>query len=179
MKNTQSKLVQPLTTYYHSRYRLFLTDTPLRNNLPELWTLLNLLLPRVFNSVKSFDGRFNTPFANAGTGDKIELNEGEALFIIKVRMSALQSQPYKQITKYEVISELLMVERTRRGTASSIFTDQAFVRSSTRATVTSMLRYVSHFSSCVHYLGCLSLGRTVRWCRHSWSCKHSPMSSTS
>ena len=78
MKNTQSKLVQTLTTYYHSRYRLILTGTPLQNNLPELWALLNFALPKVFNSVKSFDEWFNTPFANSGTGDKIELNEGGA-----------------------------------------------------------------------------------------------------
>ncbi|KAJ3516827.1 hypothetical protein NMY22_g14112 [Coprinellus aureogranulatus] len=136
MKNTQSKLVQTLTTYYHSRYRLILTGTPLQNNLPELWALLNFVLPKVFNSVKSFDEWFNTPFANAGTGDKIELNEEEALLIIKrlhkvlrpfllrrlkkdveselpdkvekvikVRMSALQSQLYKQMKKYKMIAD--------------------------------------------------------------------------
>ncbi|EIW80853.1 hypothetical protein CONPUDRAFT_19934, partial [Coniophora puteana RWD-64-598 SS2] len=41
MKNTQSKLSQTLTQYYHSRYCLILTGTPLQNNLPELWSLLN------------------------------------------------------------------------------------------------------------------------------------------
>ncbi|RDX51493.1 hypothetical protein OH76DRAFT_1454783 [Lentinus brumalis] len=135
MKNTQSKLAQTLTQYYHSRYRLILTGTPLQNNLPELWALLNFALPKVFNSVKSFDEWFNTPFANSGTGDKIELNEEEALLIIrrlhkvlrpfllrrlkkdveselpdkvekviKVRMSALQSQLYKQMKKYKMIA---------------------------------------------------------------------------
>ncbi|KAJ3514926.1 hypothetical protein NLJ89_g2080 [Agrocybe chaxingu] len=136
MKNTQSKLTQTLTTYYHSRYRLILTGTPLQNNLPELWALLNFVLPKVFNSVKSFDEWFNTPFANSGTGDKIELNEEEALLIIrrlhkvlrpfllrrlkkdveselpdkvekviKVRMSALQSQLYKQMKKHKMIAD--------------------------------------------------------------------------
>ncbi|KAI0641156.1 SNF2 family N-terminal domain-containing protein [Trametes meyenii] len=136
MKNTQSKLVQTLTQYYHSRYRLILTGTPLQNNLPELWALLNFALPKVFNSVKSFDEWFNTPFANSGTGDKIELNEEEALLIIrrlhkvlrpfllrrlkrdveselpdkvekviKIRMSGLQSQLYKQMKKYKMIAD--------------------------------------------------------------------------
>ncbi|KAG6371548.1 SNF2-family ATP dependent chromatin remodeling factor snf21 [Boletus reticuloceps] len=135
MKNTQSKLAQTLSQYYHSRFRLILTGTPLQNNLPELWSLLNFVLPKIFNSVKSFDEWFNTPFANSGTGDKIELNEEEALLIIrrlhkvlrpfllrrlkkdveselpdkvekiiKVRMSALQSQLYRQMKKYKMIA---------------------------------------------------------------------------
>ncbi|VDC02001.1 unnamed protein product [Peniophora sp. CBMAI 1063] len=136
LKNAQSKLAQTLTTYYHSRYRLILTGTPLQNNLPELWAQLNFVLPKIFNSVKSFDEWFNTPFANSGTGDKIELNEEEALLIIrrlhkvlrpfllrrlkkdveselpdkvekvvKVRMSALQAQLYKQMKKFKMIAD--------------------------------------------------------------------------
>lgn len=136
MKNTQSKLSQTLSQYYHSRFRLILTGTPLQNNLPELWSLLNFVLPKIFNSVKSFDEWFNTPFANSGSSDKIELNEEEALLIIrrlhkvlrpfllrrlkkdveselpdkvekiiKIRMSALQSQLYKQMKKYKMIAD--------------------------------------------------------------------------
>ncbi|PPQ84062.1 hypothetical protein CVT26_013991, partial [Gymnopilus dilepis] len=136
MKNTQSKLIQTLTTNYHSRYRLLPTGIPLQNNLPELWALLNFVLPKIFNSVKSFDEWFNTPFGNSDTGDKIELNEEEALLIIrrlhkvlrpfllrrlkkdveselpdkvdkviKVRMSALQSQLYKQMKKHKMIAD--------------------------------------------------------------------------
>ena len=83
MKNTQSKLAQTLTQYYHSRYRLVLTGTPLHIDLPELRALLNFALPKIFNSVKSFDEWFNTPFANSGSSNKIELNEEEALLIIR------------------------------------------------------------------------------------------------
>ena len=78
MKNTQSKLTQTLTTYYHSRYHLILTGMPLQNNLPESWALLNFVLPKIFNSVKSFNEWFNTPFTNSGTGNKIDLNKEEA-----------------------------------------------------------------------------------------------------
>ncbi|KAJ7857605.1 SNF2-family ATP dependent chromatin remodeling factor snf21 [Mycena leptocephala] len=136
MKNTQSKLNVTLTTYYHSRYRLLLSGTPLQNNLTELWSLLNFVLPKIFNSAQSFEEWFNTPFANSGTGDKIELDEEEALLIIrrlhkvlrpfllrrlkkdvaselpdkverviKVRMSALQSQMYKQMKKHKMIAD--------------------------------------------------------------------------
>ncbi|GFN20425.1 putative RSC complex subunit (Sth1) [Aspergillus tubingensis] len=83
MKNTQSKLSSTLSQYYTSRYRLILTGTPLQNNLPELWALLNFVLPNIFKSVKSFDEWFNTPFANTGGQDRMELSEEEQLLVIR------------------------------------------------------------------------------------------------
>ena len=83
MKNASSKLSSTLTQYYHTRYRLILTGTPLQNNLPELWALLNFVLPTIFKSVKSFDEWFNTPFANTGGQDRMELTEEEQLLVIR------------------------------------------------------------------------------------------------
>ena len=83
MKNTQSKLSSTITQYYHTRYRLILTGTPLQNNLPELWALLNFVLPTIFKSVKSFDEWFNTPFANTGGQDRMDLTEEEQLLVIR------------------------------------------------------------------------------------------------
>ncbi|KAK6201142.1 SNF2 family N-terminal domain-containing protein, partial [Scheffersomyces amazonensis] len=83
MKNASSKLSITLKQYYKTKNRLILTGTPLQNNLPELWALLNFVLPRIFNSVKSFDEWFNTPFSNTGTQEKIELTEEESLLIIR------------------------------------------------------------------------------------------------
>ncbi|KAK0124425.1 hypothetical protein ONS95_009384 [Cadophora gregata] len=83
MKNSSSKLSATLTQYYNTRYRLILTGTPLQNNLPELWALLNFVLPTIFKSVKSFDEWFNTPFANTGGQDKMELTEEEQILVIR------------------------------------------------------------------------------------------------
>lgn len=83
MKNSQSKLSATLTQFYVTKYRLILTGTPLQNNLPELWALLNFVLPKIFNSVKSFDEWFNTPFANTGGQDKMDLSEEETLLVIR------------------------------------------------------------------------------------------------
>ncbi|KAF2158231.1 chromatin remodeling complex SWI/SNF component SWI2 [Myriangium duriaei CBS 260.36] len=83
MKNAQSKLSSTITTYYNTRFRLILTGTPLQNNLPELWAILNFALPTIFKSVKSFDEWFNTPFANTGGQDKMELTEEEQLLVIR------------------------------------------------------------------------------------------------
>lgn len=83
MKNAGSKLSSTISQYYHTRYRLILTGTPLQNNLPELWALLNFVLPNIFKSVKSFDEWFNTPFANTGSGDAMSLTEEESLLVIR------------------------------------------------------------------------------------------------
>lgn len=46
MKDRQSKLARDLDRFTAAR-RLLLTGTPLQNELRELWSLLNLLLPEV------------------------------------------------------------------------------------------------------------------------------------
>ena len=67
MKNAQSKFAQILGSHYTSRHRLLLTGTPLQNNIPELWSLLNFLLPSIFASVETFDQWFNKPFSSFRT----------------------------------------------------------------------------------------------------------------
>jgi len=79
VKNAQSKLAQTLGTVYESRRRLLLTGTPLQNNLQELWSLLNFLLPSVFNSLDSFDSWFNKPFTAFRTQSSSD-NEQESDF---------------------------------------------------------------------------------------------------
>src|SRR5690606_10029469 len=105
MKNASSKLSSTLTTYYNCRYRLILTGTPLQNNLPELWALLNFVLPTIFKSVKSFDEWFNTPFANTGGQDKMELTEEESLLVIRRLHKVLRPFLLRRLKK-DVESEL-------------------------------------------------------------------------
>jgi len=81
MKNHHCKLTQILNTYYTSNNRLLLTGTPLQNKLPELWALLNFLLPSIFKACNTFEQWFNAPFAI--TGKKVELNEEETILIIR------------------------------------------------------------------------------------------------
>lgn len=103
VKNTQSKLVTTLVQHYAARFRLILTGTPLQNNLPELWALLNFVLPRIFNSSKTFEEWFNAPFAN--TGERVELNEEETLLIIRRLHKVLRPFLLRRMKK-DVESEL-------------------------------------------------------------------------
>ncbi|KAE8699765.1 ATP-dependent helicase BRM [Hibiscus syriacus] len=66
MKDRESVLARDLDRYCCQR-RLLLTGTPLQNDLKELWSLLNLLLPEVFDNRKAFHDWFSQPFQKDGT----------------------------------------------------------------------------------------------------------------
>nr|XP_043626662.1 ATP-dependent helicase BRM-like [Erigeron canadensis] len=61
MKDRESVLARVLDKYRCQR-RLLLTGTPLQNDLKELWSLLNLLLPEVFDNRRVFHDWFSQPF---------------------------------------------------------------------------------------------------------------------
>lgn len=58
LKNFNCKLVKELKQYT-SESRLILTGTPLQNNLAELWSLLNFLLPEAFSDLEHFESLFD------------------------------------------------------------------------------------------------------------------------
>ncbi|KAL6532322.1 putative ATP-dependent DNA helicase chr12 [Orobanche gracilis] len=65
---------------YRIRRRLLLTGTPIQNSLQELWSLLNFLLPNIFNSVENFEEWFNAPFADKCD---VSLTDEEQLLVIR------------------------------------------------------------------------------------------------
>merc|ERR1712013_740715 len=58
LKNMNCRLIKELKQY-HSANRLLLTGTPLQNNLSELWSLLNFLLPEIFDDLRAFESWFD------------------------------------------------------------------------------------------------------------------------
>ncbi|KAI6144467.1 P-loop containing nucleoside triphosphate hydrolase protein [Pisolithus tinctorius] len=56
--NLNCKLIQEIKRY-PSAGRMILTGTPLQNNLSELWSLLNFILPDIFDDLDSFQEWFN------------------------------------------------------------------------------------------------------------------------
>jgi len=103
MKNHHCKLTQVLNTHYLAPHRLLLTGTPLQNKLPELWALLNFLLPSIFKCCNTFEQWFNAPFAT--TGEKVELNEEETVLIIRRLHKVLRPFLLRRLKK-EVESQL-------------------------------------------------------------------------
>ncbi|CAK9329073.1 unnamed protein product [Citrullus colocynthis] len=79
LKNRDCALAQTLAGYQIKR-RLLLTGTPIQNSLQELWSLLNFLLPHIFNSVQNFQEWFNAPFADRSD---VTLTDEEELLIIR------------------------------------------------------------------------------------------------
>lgn len=58
LKNFNCRLIQELRVL-HTDNRLLLTGTPLQNNLTELWSLLNFILPDVFDNLENFQSWFD------------------------------------------------------------------------------------------------------------------------
>jgi ATP-dependent helicase STH1/SNF2 len=111
MKNAGSKFAKTLSTQYETKFRVLLTGTPLMNDLSELWSLLNFLLPTIFNSVDTFDQWFNKPFAsfgNAASNNEDEANflsNEERMFIIHRLHELLRPFMLRRI-KSEVLDQL-------------------------------------------------------------------------
>lgn len=57
---------------YRTGNRLLLTGTPLQNNLSELWSLLNFLLPEIFDDLAVFESWFDvSELQQSGSSEKI------------------------------------------------------------------------------------------------------------
>lgn len=71
IKNKDSVLSKDLRTF-NTKNRILLTGTPLQNNLTELWSLLNFLMPKLFESSEDFTNLF---VLEDGQKDNPELQE--------------------------------------------------------------------------------------------------------
>ncbi|XP_047489909.1 lymphocyte-specific helicase-like isoform X1 [Penaeus chinensis] len=77
IKNHNCRLTKSLNTF-PSANRLLLTGTPLQNNLAELWSLLNFLMPEIFDSLDVFESWFDvTEMMEDGSDEKIIQQERE------------------------------------------------------------------------------------------------------
>lgn len=85
MKDRQSKLAKDLDRFNSVR-RLLLSGTPLQNDLLELWSLLNLLLPDVFDDKSTFTDWFGDAIAATSQGDGADWLEKEKRVVVIHRL---------------------------------------------------------------------------------------------
>ncbi|CEL92169.1 unnamed protein product [Vitrella brassicaformis CCMP3155] len=105
MKSAKSKFHVNMQDF-ESTHRLLLTGTPLQNNLTELWSLLNFLLPKIFQRADDFERWFNEPFSQLPSQEQeAALTEEEQLLIINRLHSVLRPFLLRRIKK-DVLEEL-------------------------------------------------------------------------
>ncbi|XP_072040298.1 lymphoid-specific helicase-like [Amphiura filiformis] len=91
IKNLNCRLISELKCY-QSANRLLLTGTPLQNNLSELWSMLNFLLPEVFDDLRTFESWFDF-----GTLCK---EGGDEIFVAKEREKHVVSMLHQILTPF-------------------------------------------------------------------------------
>lgn len=69
LKNHKCLLIKELRRY-KSTNRLLLTGTPLQNNMTELWSLLNFILPSIVNDMDVFECWFDSSFLQASDANE-------------------------------------------------------------------------------------------------------------
>ncbi|ORX56285.1 hypothetical protein DM01DRAFT_1017625 [Hesseltinella vesiculosa] len=89
LKNMNCRLIRELKAF-SSANRLLLTGTPLQNNLAELWSLLNFLLPDIFDSLDMFESWFNFSDINEKSGQERIMKEEQEDQIITSLHSILK-----------------------------------------------------------------------------------------
>jgi SWI/SNF-related matrix-associated actin-dependent regulator of chromatin subfamily A member 5 len=119
LKNEQSLLSKNLRLF-KTDLRLLITGTPLQNNLHELWSLLNYLLPDLFDSSEIFDSWFAINSSKESenlTPEEIEKKNVEIInslhrilkpFILRRTKADLEHAlpPKKEVHVYVGLSEL-------------------------------------------------------------------------
>eukprot|EP01012_Entosiphon_sulcatum_P064409 TRINITY_DN93225_c0_g1_i1.p1 TRINITY_DN93225_c0_g1~~TRINITY_DN93225_c0_g1_i1.p1 ORF type:complete len:707 (-),score=134.49 TRINITY_DN93225_c0_g1_i1:64-2184(-) len=101
LKNFECQLIKELKRLSTSN-RLLLTGTPLQNNLSELWSLLNFIMPEIFDELESFKSWFDF--------DEMNRDDDEE----KKRRILHSEQQNQIITKLHEILRPFMLRRLKK-----------------------------------------------------------------
>ena len=104
LKNLNCRLIKELKQY-QSANRLLITGTPLQNNLAELWSLLNFLMPEVFDTLENFESFFDFSAVLDKGGHK-EIIENEQKSNLIASLHAILKPFLLRRVKADVESEL-------------------------------------------------------------------------
>lgn len=107
IKNVDSMLSQ-IVRMFTSRSRLLITGTPLQNNLMELWSLLNFLLPDVFSNSEDFESWFKDKGEEAQDQVVQQLHKVLRPFLLRRVKSDVEKSllPKKEINVFVGLTEM-------------------------------------------------------------------------
>lgn len=110
IKNPRAKATQ-IVQLLQAKHRLCLTGTPLENNLGELWSLFNFLLPGLLGDAKQFQRLFRIPIEKyQDEGRQIALAKRIAPFLLRrTKQEVMQELP----AKIEMIRPIELEEAQR------------------------------------------------------------------
>ncbi|XP_047068275.1 ATP-dependent DNA helicase DDM1-like isoform X1 [Lolium rigidum] len=86
LKNSKCKLLRELKRIPMAN-KLLLTGTPLQNNLAELWSLLNFILPDIFSSHQEFESWFD--FSGKGDEEQHEETDEKKRVLVISKLHAI------------------------------------------------------------------------------------------
>ena len=109
IKNPQAQTTAALCGF-KAAHRLCLTGTPIENNLGELWSLFQFLMPGLLASEKAFRERYALPISAGNKEAKTELKARVAPFILR-RLKADVAPELPPRTDMVVWCELLPAQR--------------------------------------------------------------------
>jgi len=116
LKNRESKLFGILTgkTGYKAGHRVILSGTPLQNEITELWSLLNFLLPDIFDTNDDFEEWFAKPFKTGEDGADFDVEDEEKEFLIKCLHAVLR--PFMTRRLKADLKDIMELPETREAT---------------------------------------------------------------
>jgi TATA-binding protein-associated factor len=76
IKNAKTKLTKAVKSV-HANHRLILSGTPIQNNVLELWSLFDFLMPGFLGTEQSFSERFSKPILSNRDGKSKNPEAGE------------------------------------------------------------------------------------------------------
>jgi len=152
MKNKNCRLIKELKQY-HDTNRLLITGTPLQNNITELWSLLNYLMPDIFSDFENFESIFDFASITDKNVDKEELiKQRKSKFVValheilrpfllrRVKTDVESDLPKKR--EYILYAPLTppqkeLYQQIKKGTSRAYLEQQAVDRINQQASVTS------------------------------------------
>jgi TATA-binding protein-associated factor len=96
IKNAKTKLTKAVKNI-HAQHRLILSGTPIQNNVLELWSLFDFLMPGFLGTESSFNERFGKPILSNRDG-KTKTGEAGSSFSLP--------SPRQQLTESEKLHSL-------------------------------------------------------------------------